>query len=71
VSEGPRYRIGSFEVNGAKRFSNDDIARFYPFGEKQKGITDAVKGLIRVGSPDDPQGTFNQSGVGRGHRKGA
>ncbi|HWJ15819.1 MAG TPA: outer membrane protein assembly factor BamA [Gemmatimonadaceae bacterium] len=61
VSEGPRYRIGSFEVNGAKRFSNDDIARFYPFGEKQKGITDAVKGLIRVGSPDDPQGTFNQS----------
>jgi len=28
VNEGPRYRIGGFEVNGAKRFSNEDIARY-------------------------------------------
>src|SRR5438132_1738027 len=31
VNEGPQYRIGSFEVSGAKRFSNDEIARYYPF----------------------------------------
>lgn len=36
VSEGPRYKIGDFEVNGAKRFSNEDIARYYPFNEKER-----------------------------------
>ena len=38
VNEGPRYKIGDFEVNGAKRFSNEDIARYYPFTEKGKSV---------------------------------
>ena len=59
VSEGPRYRIGTFEVNGAKRFSNEDIARFYPFGEKSKGLGEAVKGLI--GRAESNQGVFDES----------
>lgn len=50
VSEGPRYHIGDFEVNGAKRFSNEDIARFYPFGQKAKGLGEAVKGLLGRGA---------------------
>jgi outer membrane protein insertion porin family len=59
VAEGPRYHIGTFEVNGAKRFSNEDIARFYPFGEKSKGLGEAVKGLI--GRGEDNQGVFDES----------
>lgn len=46
VQEGPQYRIGDFEVNGAKRFSNADIARFYPFGEQPKTLTQSIEGLI-------------------------
>jgi outer membrane protein insertion porin family len=59
VSEGPKYKIGTFEVNGAKRFSNEDIARFYPFGEKSKGLGDAVKGLLGRGGNE--QGVFDES----------
>jgi len=58
VNEGPRYRIGTFEVNGAKRFSNEDIARYYPFGDKSKGVTDAVKGL--VGKSGSEKGVFDE-----------
>jgi outer membrane protein insertion porin family len=53
VNEGPQYKIGAFEVNGAKRFSNEDIARYYPFGEKAKTVKQAVAGLVgRGGSPE-------------------
>lgn len=47
VNEGPLYHIGDFEVNGAKRFSNEDIAKFYPFGSQPVNITSAVKGILR------------------------
>jgi outer membrane protein insertion porin family len=61
VNEGPQYKIGDFEVNGAKVFSTDDIARMYPFGgDKNKGVGEAVKGLIGRGS-DEPKGVFDQS----------
>jgi outer membrane protein insertion porin family len=59
VNEGPQYKIGDFEVDGAKRFSNADIARMYPFGGDQStSVTDAVKGLIGRGD-DTPAGVFN------------
>jgi outer membrane protein insertion porin family len=60
VAEGPQYKIGDFEVNGAKRFSSDDIARFYPFGDKPKvkGMTETVKGLVNRG-PKDEKNVFN------------
>ena len=61
VDEGPQYKIGDFEVNGAKRFSNEDIARMYPFTEqKGKTVSETVKGLIGRGAPDE-KGVFNQS----------
>jgi len=58
VNEGPRYHIGTFEVNGAKRFSNEDIARYYPFGDKSKGVGETVKGLI--GKSGNEKGIFDQ-----------
>ena len=55
VKEGPRYRIGTFEVTGSRHFSSEDLARFYPFGPQPKTITGAVKSLVQLGkgSSDD------------------
>ncbi len=61
VKEGPRYKIGTFEVTGSRRFSNDDLQRFYPFGEQPKTITSAVKGVLRVGRGNDDAAYFDQS----------
>ncbi len=61
VNEGPRYKIGTFEVTGSRHFSNEDIARFYPFGERPTTITGAVKGLLRTGRKTDDDQYFDQS----------
>jgi outer membrane protein insertion porin family len=61
VTEGPRYRIGTFEVTGSRHFSNDDIARFYPFGAQPTTITGAVKGLARIGRGNDDSQYFDQA----------
>ncbi|MEO7083238.1 MAG: outer membrane protein assembly factor BamA [Gemmatimonadaceae bacterium] len=62
VSEGPQYKIGDFEVNGAKRFSSEEVTRYYPFGDKTNGtsVKDAVKGLIGGGKKESKD-VFNQS----------
>jgi outer membrane protein insertion porin family len=59
VDEGVQYRIGSFEVNGAKVFSSDQIATFYPFTPRSKTMGEAVKGI--VGRSGAPKGVFDQS----------
>jgi outer membrane protein insertion porin family len=62
VKEGPRYKIGTFEVTGSRHFSNEDLARFYPFGEQPKTLTGAVKGLVRVGrGASDDASYFDQT----------
>jgi outer membrane protein insertion porin family len=61
VKEGPRYRIGTFEVNGSRRFSSEDLQKFYPFGVQPKTITGAVKGLVRVGRSNDDTQYFDQA----------
>ena len=47
VSEGPRYRVGTFDVVGSRRFSSEEIARFYPFTEEGPTLTERVTGLVR------------------------
>ncbi|MDB4907979.1 MAG: outer membrane protein assembly complex, YaeT protein [Gemmatimonadetes bacterium] len=47
VNEGPQYRIGAFEVNGAKRFSSDELQRYYPFGERTRTLKETVGSIIR------------------------
>jgi outer membrane protein insertion porin family len=47
IEEGPRYRVGSFEPTGSTRFSRDEIARFYPFGDRGKSLRETVTGLLR------------------------
>jgi outer membrane protein insertion porin family len=61
VNEGPRYKIGTFEVTGSRHFSNEDIARFYPFGVQPVTITGAVKGLLRTGRKGDDDQYFDQA----------
>jgi outer membrane protein insertion porin family len=61
VQEGVRYKIGTFEVTGSRRFSNEDLHRFYPFGEQPKSITGAVKGVLHVGGASDDVGYFDQT----------
>jgi outer membrane protein insertion porin family len=46
VIEGPQYHIGEFEVNGGKRFSAEEIARFYPFGRSARGLLAMAKGVV-------------------------
>ena len=59
VSEGPRYRVGSFEVTGNRRFNSDEIARFYPFTEQGQTLTQRVKGIIRHRKAA-PEGSFDR-----------
>ncbi|GAC1493308.1 MAG: outer membrane protein assembly factor BamA [Gemmatimonadaceae bacterium] len=61
VSEGPRYRIGNFEVIGNRRFSTDQINAFYPFGTNQQTtVIQKATGLIRRGYVNPPN-TFDQA----------
>ena len=47
VAEGPQYQIGTFEPSGAKLFSSEDIARFYPFGQRDRSLRDMVLGVFK------------------------
>jgi outer membrane protein insertion porin family len=60
LNEGPRYRVGRFEVDGARRFSSEEIARYYPFTDRSKGLREAVKGLFARG-PEDTTEVFDKS----------
>lgn len=52
VKEGPQYKVGQFEVEGAKHFTNEEIARYYPFGDRSKSLTETVKGIFTRGNGD-------------------
>ena len=59
VSEGPQYRVGTFDVAGNARFSTEDLSQLYPFGEVTPSVTDRVRGLVR--RRRGPSGTFDRS----------
>lgn len=47
IEEGPRFRVGSFEIAGNRRFPTDELRRFYPFDGQDPTLTQRVKGLIK------------------------
>ena len=63
VTEGPQYRVGEFEVNGARRFSSDEIRRFYPFDDRGRTLKETITSVAGVlkGSNGDPPNVFNQA----------
>ncbi len=59
IEEGPRYRVGSFEIAGNRRFPTDELRRFYPFEGNDPTLTQRVKGLISREAAA-PEGVFDQ-----------
>ena len=47
VSEGPRYKVGSFEATGNRRFNTEEIARFYPFAKEGVTLGQRVGSVVR------------------------
>ncbi len=60
VEEGPRYKVGEFEVTGNKHFSSEDLARFYPFGDQTRPVMSRVTDFLKRRSPT-PKGIFDQA----------
>lgn len=60
LNEGPRYKIGSFEVIGNKRFSTDEVKQFYPFAGQGPTLTQRAVGIVRR-SYKNPPNTFDAS----------
>jgi outer membrane protein insertion porin family len=61
VSEGPQYRVGDFVAEGNRRFSTEEVMRFYPFTEgNTRSITGRVTDLI-TGRESTPEGVFDQT----------
>ena len=61
VKEGPQYRIGDFEVNGAQRFSADEIARYYPFGPQPRTLKGTVEDVLHIGGNGEPGNVFDKA----------
>lgn len=61
VKEGPQYRVGDFEVNGAQRFPADEIARYYPFGPQAKTLKGTVEDVLHIGGTGEPANVFNKA----------
>jgi outer membrane protein insertion porin family len=56
VSEGPQYKVGSFEILENRRFSSDELQRFYPFTGQgptlTQRLTRAARGQFRGPAKD-------------------
>ena len=61
VSEGPQYRVGQFTAEGNRRFSSEEVRRFYPFDDYTRSITSRVKGLVAGGGGAAPAGVFDKT----------
>lgn len=60
IDEGPRYRIGTFEIAGNRRFPTDELRRFYPFEGNDPTLTQRIKGIIKREAAA-PEGIFDQN----------
>ena len=61
VSEGPQYRVGEFNVEGNKRFSTEEVMRFYPFNEYTRSITGRLTNAIGLSQDPTPKGVFDKA----------
>jgi outer membrane protein insertion porin family len=60
VQEGPRYTVGSFEVNGNKAFSDAQLRQFFPFDKDERSLAEGALGVVRR-TYKNPKGTFDES----------
>lgn len=59
IDEGPRYRVGTFEIAGNRKFQTEELKRFYPFEGNDPTLTQRVKGLV-FREAAAPEGIFDQ-----------
>jgi outer membrane protein insertion porin family len=53
LAEGPSYAVGSFSLNGNRHFRDEDLRRFFPFGDAGPTLTERALNLVR-GKVYDP-----------------
>ena len=61
VREGPQYKIGDFEIVENRRFSTEDLQRYYPFDGQGPTLTERVVGLARGRLRGPDQDRFDQA----------
>ncbi len=59
VSEGVKYRVGSFEIIGNRHFSTEELMAYYPFTGQGPSITARMLSVVK-GELPDPY-AFNES----------
>jgi outer membrane protein insertion porin family len=59
VSEGPQYKVGTFEVVGNRQFTTEELSQFYPFTGEPPPLTERVTSLLR--REGIPKGVFDEA----------
>ena len=59
VKEGPRYKVGDFEMVGNRRFSTEELARYYPFSQESATLAQRVSSMVRRRTP--PSNLFDRT----------
>jgi outer membrane protein insertion porin family len=59
MNEGKQYKVGTFEATGNRRFSSEDVKRFFPFTKQAPSLQQRVSGIVR-GKPV-ATGVFDES----------
>lgn len=61
VREGPQYKIGRFETSDNRRFTDEELRRFFPFTGEGPTLTQRVTGLIRGRIRGAPKDVFDRT----------
>lgn len=61
VREGQQYKIGRFDIADNRRFSTEELRRYYPFGDNGPTLTQRVTGALRGNFRAPPKDVFDQS----------
>jgi outer membrane protein insertion porin family len=61
VREGPQYKVGRFETADNRRFTDEELRRFYPFTGEGPTLTERVTGLVRGRFHAPPKDVFDRA----------
>jgi outer membrane protein insertion porin family len=61
VREGPQYKVGRFETGENRRFTDEELRRFYPFTGEGPTLTQRVTGLVRGRLRAAPKDVFDRA----------
>lgn len=60
VKEGPQYKIGTFEIVDNRRFSTDELKRYYPFTDAGPTLTERALRAARGDFRGPPKDVFDR-----------